>query len=157
MSRSFCGIRQERIKMPTTYAHDLFGQKVYRQMPEEVKKVIRRTVGYREYTIASFCFQRYACFLKKLHDVLGCKGIEGAVQKFGVGHHCLEQFFRVTVICNITASLSCNIHFLSKLLIFFQDVDFMVCSCQENACHHSGSPAAYDQYFTHIKPFTFLF
>ena len=41
MSRSFCGIRQERIKMPTTYAHDLFGQKVYRQMPEEVKKVIR--------------------------------------------------------------------------------------------------------------------
>ena len=27
--------------MPTTYAHDLFGQKVYRQMPEEVKKVIR--------------------------------------------------------------------------------------------------------------------
>lgn len=27
--------------MPTTYAHDLFGQKVYRQMPDEVKKVIR--------------------------------------------------------------------------------------------------------------------
>ena len=27
--------------MPTTYAHDLFGQKVYRQMPDEVKKIIR--------------------------------------------------------------------------------------------------------------------
>ena len=27
--------------MPTTYAHDLFGQKVYRQMPEEVKQIIR--------------------------------------------------------------------------------------------------------------------
>lgn len=27
--------------MPTTYAHDLFGQKIYRQMPEEIKKVIR--------------------------------------------------------------------------------------------------------------------
>ena len=28
--------------MPTTYAHDLFGQKVYRQMPEEIKKIIRK-------------------------------------------------------------------------------------------------------------------
>ena len=28
--------------MPTTYAHDLFGQKIYRQMPDEVKKIIRR-------------------------------------------------------------------------------------------------------------------
>ena len=27
--------------MPTTYAHDLFGKKVYRQMPKEVKRIIR--------------------------------------------------------------------------------------------------------------------
>lgn len=27
--------------MPTTYAHDLFGQKVYRQMPDDVKRIIR--------------------------------------------------------------------------------------------------------------------
>ncbi len=27
--------------MPTTYAHDLFGQKVYRQLPENMKKIIR--------------------------------------------------------------------------------------------------------------------
>ena len=27
--------------MPTTYAHDLFGKKVYRQMPNEVKRIIR--------------------------------------------------------------------------------------------------------------------
>ena len=28
--------------MPTTYAHDLFGQKVYRQLPNQVKKIIRK-------------------------------------------------------------------------------------------------------------------
>lgn len=28
--------------MPTTYTHDLFGKKVYRQLPREIKKVIRR-------------------------------------------------------------------------------------------------------------------
>ncbi len=27
--------------MPTTYTHDLFGKKVYRQLPEEIRKVIR--------------------------------------------------------------------------------------------------------------------
>lgn len=27
--------------MPTTYAHDLFGQKVYRRLPENMKKIIR--------------------------------------------------------------------------------------------------------------------
>lgn len=28
--------------MPTTYAHDLFGQKVYRQLPDQVKEIIRK-------------------------------------------------------------------------------------------------------------------
>ncbi len=28
--------------MPTTYAHDLFGQKVYRQLPDKVKEIIRK-------------------------------------------------------------------------------------------------------------------
>ena len=28
--------------MPTTYTHDLFGKKVYRQLSPEIKKVIRR-------------------------------------------------------------------------------------------------------------------
>lgn len=28
--------------MPTTYTHDLFGKKVYRQLPEEIRKVIRK-------------------------------------------------------------------------------------------------------------------
>lgn len=28
--------------MPTTYTHDLFGKKVYRQLPDEIRKVIRR-------------------------------------------------------------------------------------------------------------------
>ena len=28
--------------MPTTYAHDLFGQKVYRQLPDQVKELIRK-------------------------------------------------------------------------------------------------------------------
>lgn len=27
--------------MPTTYTHDLFGKKVYRQLPREIRKVIR--------------------------------------------------------------------------------------------------------------------
>ena len=31
--------------MPTTYAHDLFGQKVYRQLPDQVKEIIRKTVN----------------------------------------------------------------------------------------------------------------
>ena len=28
--------------MPTTYTHDLFGKKIYRQLPEEIRKVIRK-------------------------------------------------------------------------------------------------------------------
>lgn len=28
--------------MPTTYAHDLFGRKVYRELPDEIKRVIRK-------------------------------------------------------------------------------------------------------------------
>ena len=28
--------------MPTTYTHDLFGKKIYRQLPDEMKKVIRK-------------------------------------------------------------------------------------------------------------------
>ena len=31
--------------MPTTYAHDLFGQKVYRQLPDQVKEIIRKKWG----------------------------------------------------------------------------------------------------------------
>ena len=30
--------------MPTTYAHDLFGQKVYRQLPDQVKEILRKNV-----------------------------------------------------------------------------------------------------------------
>ena len=28
--------------MPTTYAHDLFGKKVYKLLPEEMKRVVYR-------------------------------------------------------------------------------------------------------------------
>ena len=28
--------------MPTTYTHDLFGREVYRQLPEKMKKIIKK-------------------------------------------------------------------------------------------------------------------
>ena len=54
-----------------------------------------------------------------------------------------KKFLRRTGICNITSAFSCNIHFLSKFLVFLQDVDLMSCPCQINTGHHSGSTAAY--------------
>ena len=31
--------------MPTTYAHDLFGKKIYAKLPAEIQKVIRRNTN----------------------------------------------------------------------------------------------------------------
>ena len=110
-------------------------------------------VRHRENPVASLCLQWNSRFFKEFHYVLGRERIESTVQEFRVRHNCPEQLFRVTVICNIASAFSCNIYFLSKFLVFLQDVDLMSCPCQINASHHSGSTAAYDQYFTHLHTF----
>ena len=33
--------KEEEQKMPTTYAHDLFGKRVYRRLPEKLQHLIR--------------------------------------------------------------------------------------------------------------------
>ena len=110
-------------------------------------------VRHRENPVASLCLQWNSRFFKEFHYILGRERIESTVQEFRVRHNCPEQFFRVTVICNIASAFSCNIHFLSKFLIFLQNVDLMSCPCQINTGHHSSSSAAYDQYFTHLDTF----
>ena len=101
-------------------------------------------VWYRENPIAAFCLKRHSCFFEKFHYILRSKGIKSTVQKLRIGHHCPKQFFCFTVICNITTSFSCNIHFLSKLFVLFQNVDLMTGSGQKNTCHHSCRSAAND-------------
>lgn len=45
--------------MPTTYTHDLFGKKVYRQLPEEIRKVIRENGNL----FGSAFMDRIFCFM----------------------------------------------------------------------------------------------
>ena len=33
--------KEEEYKMPTTYAHDLFGKRVYRRLPDKLQHLIR--------------------------------------------------------------------------------------------------------------------
>ena len=52
--------------MPTTYTHDLFGKKVYRQLPEEIRKVIRENGNLfldRPFMDRIFCFM--TCSIKR--------------------------------------------------------------------------------------------
>lgn len=38
---SWMETKEEEQKMPTTYAHDLFGKRVYRRLPEKLQHLIR--------------------------------------------------------------------------------------------------------------------
>ena len=51
--------------MPTTYTHDLFGKKVYRQLPEEIRKVIRENGNLFRIGLHGpiFCFM--TCSIKR--------------------------------------------------------------------------------------------
>lgn len=47
--------------MPTTYAHDLFGKKIYAKLPAEIQKVIRRNTTYIELVFMDRIFSSMIC------------------------------------------------------------------------------------------------
>ena len=85
----------------------------------------------------------------QIHNSCIGKGIKAAVQKLGIVHHILKEFFRVTGIGHIAASLSRDIDFFPKLFIFLIDADLMACSGCGNCRHHACGTAADDDHMTH--------
>ena len=47
--------------MPTTYAHDLFGKKIYAKLPAEIQKVIRRNTNLYRIGLMDRIFSSMIC------------------------------------------------------------------------------------------------
>ena len=99
---------------------------------------IRRVIGNRKRPFASFDLDPAAPAFEIVYDRCGIKGIDTAVEKFGIGYHILEEFLRITGIGQVAAPLPGDIDLLPRLLIFLHDRNPAALSGRSRGCHQAG-------------------
>ena len=104
---------------------------------------------YREHPSAALCLGSKAMGFKKADCLQVGEIIKCTVEEFLVAQHMPEQILRFTGICQVAPAFPGNINFLPKLLIFFQQEDFVPAGGGMDGCHHACCPSAYYNYFTH--------
>ena len=76
---------------------------------QKSRRYIHGSIGNRKYTISPFGLERHAELLEKSHCIGRIKGIKSAVKELTITWNILNERGDITVICNISASLACDI------------------------------------------------
>ena len=108
-----------------------------------------RLVRHREHPAPPLHLQGHTQALKQLLGFGRREGVEGGIQKPGVGSHMAEKFLLVAVVGQVAAALAGDQDFLAWFVGVLQQCNLVPLPCSGAGGHQSSRPRPHDQNFRH--------